>query len=212
MDNNADQKRLLVSHLTLRRAVGSLGILLPFILAIGCFACGTCTELQTSISAYYGTEMRNVLVGVLFTIGWFLFAYRGHDRHDNYAGNLACLFALGVALFPTTSTEPGIHVLHLTFAALLFLVLAYFSMVLFRKTKDPNTMTPQKKARNRIYFWCGVIMLGCIALIATYSIFLQGSGLAAFKPVFWLEAAALMAFGVSWFVKGETLWTDAETA
>ena len=32
--------------------------------------------------------------------------------------------------------------------------------------------------------------------------------LAAFKPVCWLEAAALWAFGVSWFVKGETILTD----
>jgi hypothetical protein len=31
------------------------------------------------------------------------------------------------------------------------------------------------------------------------------------KPVFWLEAFALWAFGVSWFVKGETLWKDEGT-
>jgi hypothetical protein len=30
----------------------------------------------------------------------------------------------------------------------------------------------------------------------------------ASSPVFWLETVALWAFGVSWFVKGETVFTD----
>jgi len=30
------------------------------------------------------------------------------------------------------------------------------------------------------------------------------------NPVFWLEAAALVAFGVSWLVKGEALLADKD--
>jgi hypothetical protein len=39
---------------------------------------------------------------------------------------------------------------------------------------------------------------------------LKDTAIAAIKPVFWLESLALWAFGISWFVKGETLWRDAE--
>jgi hypothetical protein len=163
MGNDGGGRLLLVSHLTLRRTVGALGVLLPFILAGGCILFGSCAGLQPSISEYYGTEMRDVLVGVLFTIGWFLFAYKGYDRRDDVAGDLACAFALGIALFPITSPRFATRVIHLVSATAMFLVLAYFSIVLFRKTRDPGTMTPQKRIRNGIYLWCGIVILACIA-------------------------------------------------
>ena len=208
MNQNDDLPRVLVSYLTLRRLVGMLGVLLPILLALGCLAFGWCTTLQDSISDYYGTRMRNVLVGVLFTIGWFLFSYRGYQRRDDVAGDLACVFAMGVALFPTTSADGVVRAIHLSSAAALFLVLAYFSLFLFTKTKKDATPTRQKRIRNRVYRTCGVVMLACIALIALYSTMLQGTGVARLRPVFWLETLALWAFGVSWFVKGDTLWKD----
>jgi hypothetical protein len=212
MGDNGDGRLLLVSHLTLRRTVGALGVLLPFILAGGCLLFGSCGGLQPSISEYYDTEMRDVLVGVLFTIGWFLFAYKGYDRRDDVAGDLACAFALGIALFPITSTRTATRVVHLFSATCLFLVLAYFSIVLFRKTKSPGVMTQKKRVRNRIYLWCGIAILACIGGIVLYAALPPSPALAALEPVFWLEALALVAFGVSWFVKGETLWTDEGTS
>jgi hypothetical protein len=209
MGKNHDE-RVLVSYLTLRRVVGILGVSFPVLLAVGYFVLGS-WELQDSISDYYGTMMRDVFVGVLFVIGFFLFTYRGYDRHDDLAGDLACVLALGVALFPTTSDEGPIRALHFVFAAAFFLVLSYFSLVLFRKTEEGVTPTPEKAARNRIYFVCGVIMLASIALIAAWVLLPQNPRLAAIKPVFWLESLALWAFGWSWFVKGETLWRDAKT-
>lgn len=208
MSNNCDGKRIFVSYLTLRRVVGILGALLPVLLAVGCFVLGSCAELQSSISAYCGTEMRDVFVGVLFVIGWFLFSYRGYERKDDIAGDLACFFALGVALFPSTSDSKAIRTVHFISAAALFLVLAYFSLFLFTKTKKGVPPTPKKKTRNRIYVACGVIMLACIASVALYYAFLQDAPVAAIKPAFWLESLALWAFGWSWFVKGETLWRD----
>jgi hypothetical protein len=53
-------------------------------------------------------------------------------------------------------------------------------------------------------------MLLCIALIGFYFMALQGTALSALRPVFWLESLALWAFGVSWFIKGETLFKDAK--
>ena len=211
MSKNGDGERVLVSYLTLRRVVGTLGVLLPVLLVLGCFVLSSHAELQDSISDYYGTVMRDVFVGVLFTIGWFLFSYRGYERKDDVAGNLACLFALGVALFPTTSDREPIRVVHFLSAAALFLVLSYFSLRLFTKTKKGTPPTHQKQIRNRVYVACGVIMLACIASVAVYYVFLQETPISAIKPVFWLESLALWAFGWSWFVKGETLWRDVET-
>ena len=209
MAKNGDGERVFVSYVTLRRVVGTLGVLLPVLLAVGCLVLGSCEGLQDSISAYYGTAMRNVFVGILFTIGWFLFSYRGYERRDDMAGDLACLFAMGVALFPTTSSSSIIRTVHFLSAAALFLMLAYFSLFLFTKTKKGVPPTREKKIRNRIYVTCGVTMLACIALIVVYYAFLKQTPVAAIKPVFWLESLALWAFGWSWFVKGETLWRDA---
>ena len=69
--------RLLVSHLTLRRVMGGLGVLLPLILVFWGFALCECIEIQDSISAYYGLRTRDALVGILLAIGFFLFTYGG---------------------------------------------------------------------------------------------------------------------------------------
>ncbi len=203
MEAPADGVRIQVSYLTLRRVVGVLGVSLPVIVALwGLVLCGC---LEPSISDYYALRTRDAFVGILFTIAWFLYAYRGYDRRDDIAGNLACLFALGVALFPNSGTPLEARV-HFGSALCLFLVLAYFALFLF--TKTAGAPTPQKLARNRVYRTCGVTMLACIALIGGYYAFLQHTGVSAFDPVFWLESLALWAFGVSWFVKGGTLWKD----
>jgi hypothetical protein len=195
----------LVSYRTLRRVVGILGVGLPVILAVwGFLLCG-CVRLQPSISDYYSLRTRDAFVGILFTIGWFLYTYRGYEPTDDWAGNLACVFALGVALSPNSGTKPE-RVLHFACATALFLTLAYFSLSLF--TKSGGSPTPEKRARNVIYRVCGVVMLVCIAVIGAYSLGLRGAGFENLHPVFWLESLALWAFGVSWFVKGETILRD----
>jgi hypothetical protein len=204
---NGGGDRLVLSYLSLRQAVGVLGVALPIVLLVG-------AGWRPSISDYYGSGMRDVFVGVLFAIAVFLYSYVGYEEWpdkkpyqplDNTASTMACIFALGVALFPVTSESDLVRIVHLLAAAALFLTLAYFSLFLFTKTKETGTPRPEKRARNRVYVVCGVVMLACIGLIAVYSLFLQGTGIGDLRPVFWLETLALWAFGVSWFVKGEGL-------
>lgn len=197
----------LVSYITLRRIVGILGVSLPIVLALWGFALCRCHRVQPSISDYYSLRTRDALVGILFTIGWFLFTYRGYERKDNIAGNFAGVFALGVALFPNSGTTAERHV-HFASALGLFLVLAYFSLFLF--TKSAGSPTPQKRVRNAIYRLCGVSMVCCIAAIGVYYAALVNTPLSALQPVFWLESLALWSFGVSWFVKGETIFKDGD--
>lgn len=56
--------------------------------------------LQGSVSGYYYTGVRDVLVGSLCAIGVFLFSYSGYDDWDKWLTNAAGLFAIGVR--PTT--------------------------------------------------------------------------------------------------------------
>ena len=63
---------LVISYLTLRKAVGVLGIALPIVLAVGDLTFGNGRGLQPTISDYYATGMRDVFVGLLFPLGLFL--------------------------------------------------------------------------------------------------------------------------------------------
>ena len=206
---------LVFSYLALRKTIGLLGIAFPFVLSLGALILFQ-TGIQSSISSYYHTGMRDVFVGTLCVIGFFLLSYKGYERSDDIAGDLGCVFAVGVALFPTTpdgATASGARLIgyvHLASAALFFLTLIYFSLFLFTKT-DPNKSPSRRKLqRNKVYKACGYTMGICILLIAIYS-FLPGtmaSLLEAYKPVYWLEALAVFAFGISWFTKGEAILKD----
>ncbi len=202
-----DRTQDIVSYRTLRRVVGLLGVALPVVLALWGFALCRCLQLQPSISDYYGLRTRDVLVGTLFTIAWFLFTYRGYDRKDDIAGNLACVFALCVALFPSSGTSWE-RAVHFGAALAFFLVLSYFSLFLF--TKSQGVRTPQKRIRDGIYRTCGVAILVCLVLIGFYYLGAQHPppAVSVWQPVFWLESVALWAFGISWFIKGDTLFTD----
>jgi len=205
MTRNGDGEDDLVSYRTLRRVVGVLGVALPVVVAAWGFALCHCLRVQPSISDYYALRTRDAFVGILFTIGWFLFAYRGYERRDDVAGNLACVFALAVALFPNTGTRVE-RLVHFGAALALFLVLAYFSLFLF--TRTGGAPTNRKRMRNTVYRACGIAILLCIAGIGlSYSV-LSTQVFDAFHPVFWLETVALWAFGLSWFVKGETILKD----
>jgi hypothetical protein len=199
---------MLVSPPTLRWVVGVLGVALPVVLAVWGFFICRCLEIQPSISDYYALRTRDAFVGILFVVGWFLFAYKGYEPQDDIAGDLVCLFALGVAFFPN-SGKGWEKALHFISATALFLVLSYFSLGLFTKSKGQKT--PRKRTRNAIYRTCGVVMLACIVLIGIYSWWLDDTPISALKPVFWLESLALWAFGISWFVKGKTLFQDRAT-
>ena len=81
----------------------------------------------------------------------------------------------------------------------LFVFLAIFSLKLFTKTNDVNTMTAQKRRRNQVYVVCGWIIVSAIMLIVIAEL---AQPPAAWHSLFWLESLAVVAFGVSWLIKG----------
>ena len=206
---------LVISYLALRKAIGILGIALPFALGFG-GALLHGLELQDSVSRYYRTEMRDVFVGTLCAIAMFLMSYNGYERIDKVAGELACLFAISTALFPVaperdpSQDEILIGNLHLWSAGLFFLTLAFFSLFLFTKTDPRKKKTRRKQWRNGIYIGCGCLILIGLVLIGVIGLLPDGAltDLKKEQPIFWLEAMIVVAFGFSWLTKGEAILKD----
>ena len=203
---------LVLSYLELRTSIGVIGMLLPFAVAIGnIFVEGP--SILASISSYYHSIMGDVFVGSLCAIGVFLWSYRGYARIDAIAGNVAAFCAIGLALFPTAPDSPTVlqiqigH-LHLIFASGFFISLAFFALYLFRKTHSNVPPTGMKIIRNRVYLVCGAVIFACITAIALLHFTPKDEVTHALAPVFWLESLAIVAFGISWFVKGETILKD----
>lgn len=212
----------LISFKTLVQSIGWMSVLLPAAMLVGNYLFGHCYAIQDSVSDYYYTITGDLLVGMLCAVALFLISYKGYpgDRLDGFLSTSAGILALGVAFFPTNETSADncaiIHLplnelrnnLHNVFSAALFLILAAISLFQFTKSRGV-VITRQKKQRNRVYRICGVLMLICIVLLALYTNLRDTMPwLKAYKPVFWLESAALLAFGISWLVKGGLFLKD----
>jgi hypothetical protein len=240
MNQPSESDRSLANaYIRLRRAIGYIGITLPFVLALGKILLKD-RGLPDSISDCYYTVMRNVLVGSLCAIGVFLLFYK-YEKHDFVFTDLAGVFAVCVAFFPMapkvchpTATEKIIGTVHYVSAALFFLTLAVISLFLFTKTYPKNTRRPRKpydylsllwatrtipeaplrrpkRQRNCIYRICGYTIVACIVLLKLVMRPSMETQFEHIHPVFWLETIAVVAFGVSWLIKGETLWRDPKS-
>jgi hypothetical protein len=213
------EKSLIISYLTMRRLIGILGISLPFVVVLGGLA-QVEPVLQGSISGYYYTNMHDFYVGILSGVALFLLSYKGYETIDDIVANMSGIFALGMIFFPTAmysgkAVRVGMfliddnisEIVHLTFGGLFFLALSFNSYFLFTR-RHPGVMGKEKKRRNVIYRSCGIVMILAIGCITVYTIFFRRTFLAAMNPVLILESVALVAFGISWLVKGHTLFKD----
>jgi hypothetical protein len=210
----------------LRTAVGVTGLALPLALLIGnkLFFSG---PAQGSISYYYYTGMRNLLVGGLCAIGLFLLGYAGYDGYDKWFTNIAGILAICVAFCPTHENNTAytfVNHLHPIFATGLFIMLGLIALYLFTRRKtDPKPTSlfrtpsagmhgvlglprpsakskdPSKRKRNACYVSCGIIIFLCIIAAGITSFLNVGSGTVL---LYILETIAVMAFGVAWLVKG----------
>jgi hypothetical protein len=203
----------------MRRLIGILGISLPFIVVLGGITQGE-PAVQWSISGYYHTNMRDLYVGILSGVALFLISYRGHEPIDNFVATLSGTFALGMIVFPTRLSSSMVvkvgvfliddnisAIIHMISGALFFLALSFNSLFLFTR-RHPGVMGKEKRRRNGIYRSCGIVMALAMAWIAASTFVFEETMLAAMPPVLIPESVALLAFGVSWLVKGNTLFKD----
>ena len=214
---------LIVSYLTLRKAVGYLGLLMPILVRLGARYFEQIPS-NTSISAYYYTSMRDVFVGTLAAIGVFLFCYRGPDTQDNVLTNIAGACAVAIGLLPT---EPEYHPLilakfpniltdecyrnhgplgfHIYFVAAFFLIISYLTIFRFTKPSQTDDIN-RKRSRNKVYIACGIVMVICIAAIVIIKLRDYTSS------IFWPETVAIVAFGIAWLTKGHAILKDRHEA
>lgn len=217
-----------VNYLVLRQFIGSLGILLPFLLVFG-NRCFNAAWVQPSISHYYYSHMHFLFVGVLCLIAGFLITYRGMESFDNRVSNIAGICALGVAVFPTgfegfiseDTCYLTLHAwpsyfsyLHYGSAVCLFVCFALFCFKIF--TLDDNNRSnsqfdAKKLRRNRFYRLCGwgiVLSMAAIGGITLYN-HLNHSNVFP-KATFYFETTSLLFFGNSWLLKGSLDWPQSK--
>lgn len=209
----------LISANTVRRAIGLLGISLPAVMIAGSMLIGDCTLIQSSISHYYFTIMGDVFVSFLIATGVLLISYKGYSTHDNIATTFCGLCAICIAWFPTsnnkdvecairTLADSGLRTdVHYFAAALYYCTLAYIPLFLF--TKSAGALTKQKRTRNMVYRLCGITVLISILLIF-FEDDIPLLNTEGFKPTFWLEWVANLAYGGSWLIKGGLFLRDEE--
>jgi hypothetical protein len=216
---------LVVNYLNLRKAVGWLGTLLPVILLVANpialrIVHSSCGWLPGSVSSYYYSPVRNIFVGALCALGLFLIAYVGDDLGDRVITDLAGVFAVGVAFFPTTPTvasppsatcetvaqvstrQQVVGDVHAVSSVLFFVLLAWMAIRFI--TTNSAQPTPAELRRNMIYRICAIVILACVAATIITN-FLPPSLRPHFPYLLLYEAVGIFAFGVSWFVKGQTL-------
>jgi hypothetical protein len=192
-----------------RQLIGYIGLLLPLIL-VGLVIIRDGLTLWRgleSVSAYYYTGAVAAFVGMLVALALYLFPYKGYRNPYNWAdqaaAKIAAAAAVVVALYPTKAPDavlaltwwrPWMGKLHYVAAIVLFAMFAVFALWLFRLTAPGEQATADKRLRNHLYLGCGVAIVACIAW--------AGFNALNDRPIFWPEAVALVAFALSWLVKG----------
>ncbi len=94
-----------IDQRVLARVVGTVALMLPTVMIIAAFNPWLDTCYRASISHYYYAPfMGSFFIGALVFIGAYLLVYRGNKRPklERYLSSAAGLFAIGVALFPTS--------------------------------------------------------------------------------------------------------------
>jgi hypothetical protein len=199
-----------ISGLALRKLIGLLGISLPLVLMIGNWIFSR-TSPPGSISGYYYTDMRNILVGGLCALGALLLAYRGRDNVDSLITDVAGASVILVALCPT-KPQVGLHHhlaarpdavgdLHVLFAASTLIALGVMALRFAQVQRRPESV---------IYRACAATIFSCV-LLATVSGLLLRSISVSSRPLFVSEVLAMVAAGISWFVPGRAITFPART-
>ena len=221
-----------VSYLNLRLCIGVLGLALPVILRIGS---AIFPPDPYSVSAYYYSAERNILVASLCVLGTFLLTYQGYDKLDSRITNVCGAATIAVALFPTSNpgfrpawvghVHPVVAGIALAGQALMALqftrsaprdgtarwlddVKHLLRALAFRYAPGVHGEHGKKLARNRIYSACAWLIITGVVLALAQN-FWPDSVKAETQWLFWFESLSIASFGFAWLVKGETLLKDA---
>jgi hypothetical protein len=227
MNSKLPRDDFVQTYFALRLALGALAPALPLAL----FVAGGLLQgirLQPSISAYYHSDVRDMLVGVLCAIGCGLIAYKGFGRSEDWALNLGGVLACSIALFPMNPADALICIqpncvgeclmqsarldrtadvaialkLHFPAAISFYAVLGYVMIFCSHRTLH---LVPAKERRWYLaaYPALGVLFVGSMvtAFVLLKFFFSPHADVCGDQWVFWVEVAGIVSFALYWFVK-----------
>jgi hypothetical protein len=207
------QENILRTYFTLRVGIVGLSVSLPLILYVGGSWWGGVPGLANSISAYYGEHngaMRDWFVGILWTVGWFLYMYKGFSALENVLLNLAGGFAVGIAMIPCNCWDHHLghaNPWHAVIAVSFFVAMGLVCLVC---AGDTIKLLPDKqtqRAFTRRYHGIGIILVASplAGVIVSYALHEHN------QVRFFVEAFGVWTFGYYWWTKSrEFRITSAE--
>jgi formate hydrogenlyase subunit 3/multisubunit Na+/H+ antiporter MnhD subunit len=215
---------------TLRRLIGTLGMLLPLLLPLFLYFDNGHQQVLPSISHYYFTRANPIFIIIVSILGVFLIIYKGHTMNDFIVSTLSGLGALLLLIFPTDNLaeicnldhknhvvtvlkiSPARASFHYACAAVFLGGLAFMSLFFFTRSNKPKGMMGRaKEKRNIIYRVCGIVMvMAMLIIVAGLLGMIDEETDERLSLTFWMETLAVEAFGISWLVKGETLYRDRD--
>jgi uncharacterized membrane protein YiaA len=184
-----------INHHTTRLIVGVIAVSLAFLTNL--LSGGEIDSI--SASYHFGGITRDIFVGFLFAIAAFLLSYNGRCLHEAVLSKVAAFSALGVALFPcgcNGTYDEIIPSVHGTSALVMFLILAYFCNSFYQRASKKEHK--EAMIRAKIYAISGFVIIGSILLLFLDALLGNAISTKLDRLVFYCEAAALVAFGISW--------------
>lgn len=212
-----DYKEIHINNL--RKIIGFVGLSLPFVLLAYTLLYADCNKVLNSISAYYHTRSGHIFSAFTLVIGVILFNTIKYDD-DKWFYRIAAVLAIIIGFVPNfqdktddscfirLNTNEVLDNIHLAAAITFFSLLSYLAYFRFTKT-DPleSEIKLEKLKRNRIYRWCGIIMMAImVGLLISWR--LEPHILTKFRPLFVGEAAMLIVFSYAWLIKGQQWFKD----
>lgn len=195
--NEAGTPKHEIEHRTIKLIVGLIALSLAPLTAFLASA-----PLDSISAAYYddGRWTRDVFVGFLFAIAAFLLCYNGYSPREAALSKIAAIAAALVALMPCEcgGHDQLIAGLHGLAAAVMFTILAFFCWLFSNRAREKVRDCQYQEAQRRVWIYqaCLVTIVVAMATVAAARL----TGLTVEGLVFWCEASALVAFGLSWLI------------
>lgn len=197
-----------INHKTMRVIVGAIAIML----APSVSFLANAPKPLDSISISYWTDARDIFVGSLIAVGFFLSAYNGSGESrdlEYYLSKAACVFAICVALFPTTGFDDtnkpsgwtsgvtawfGVSPVHVHYLAAILLFACLVVMMWFFSFR---AMRKGKQGRAYLYRAISVAMAAGMAVIGGLGYAFEWS-----NTILLVEIWGLTFFGAGWLLAG----------
>ena len=216
-----EKKKMLNSFYTIRKIIGTLGVLLPILVVIG----NKCQFLP-SLSHYYYSQSAVFFIAILSSFGLFLISYKGYEKAENEWFSDNCITHMGgfavllVVVIPTACvgdectlvgefkngfpmyghTSSVKSAIHLASAGIFLFAMGWMSVKRFTKGTTTKYHT--------YYKYSGYTVWACISILLIEFVASKITGtnvyLSPFDVLFF-ETIAVAAFGSSWLLKGKAI-------